>query len=235
MADLTARPGQTIEVDFGVENTGAFEDTQDIFLVSENGDPVNVDVVENITLEGGAGTSDTMFWEDVTEGEYTLCVQSDDTVDCISVNVSDIPDSVVSRDPDNNSNEQDTKYGIQFTVSQEWPEFGAELSQNDGGDSTRAYIYRVSDGLLMGDVDITNLTAGDTFTIDLDISLSAGETYNIVADAEGATYTHGFDDAPSFPYTANDGNLEIINGAVGESGTTDKAIAFLTIGNVGFA
>jgi len=94
MADLTTQPGQTIEVDFDVVNTGAFEDTQDIFLVSENGEPVNVDSISGVTLEGGADASDTLFWEDVPEGEYTLCVESEDTVDCISVNVSDIPDLV---------------------------------------------------------------------------------------------------------------------------------------------
>lgn len=95
MADLTASPGENIEVDADIENTGSFEDTQDIILVRENGDVENVDIIEDLTLDGGQLEDVTLVWEDVEEGEYELCVESGDDVECISVNVSDLPDSVI--------------------------------------------------------------------------------------------------------------------------------------------
>jgi len=145
-----------------------------------------------------------------------------------------IPDSVVSRDPDNNNSAGITDaVGLRIAVSQDWSRIGGELSSNVSG-VTRAYVYRVSDGQLLGDADISSLTAGDTFTVDLDTALSAGDEANFVVDAEGASYTTGFDDNPSYPYTSSDGNLEIINGGWNQQDTTPNAFCILTVGNVGF-
>jgi len=165
---------------------------------------------------------------DFTGGEWRSLVDGS--------TVSAIPDSVVSRDADGGSTSSgDTKRGVRISVSQEWPEFGAELSSQTGSDPTRAYIYDVSDGTLMGDTDITSLSGGDTFTIDLDTPLQAGNDYNFVVDAEGSGYSLGENTSPSYPYTSADGNLEIINGAEGTTGTQSaRAWAIVTVGYVGF-
>jgi len=153
--------------------------------------------------------------------------------DALEVNA--IPDSVVSRDPDNNSGSDVTaKYGVRISVSQDWPEIGGELSGNMDSTATRAYVYRVSDGQLMGDTDISALAGGDTFTINLDIGLTSGETYNFVVDAEGSSYNTGYDDSVSYPYTSSDGNLEIVDGANGTTSTAGFAFCILRVGNVGF-
>ena len=144
-----------------------------------------------------------------------------------------IPDSVVSREADNRQTTDDRKFGLRIETTSEWPRIGAELSENVGS-MTRAYIFRVSDGLLMGDADISGLDNGDTFTIDLDNSLVSDETYNFVVDAEGADYSRGFDDGPTFPYDSDDGELAITAGAIGENDGDDSANCLSQVGNVGF-
>lgn len=144
-----------------------------------------------------------------------------------------IPDSVVSRPDDNNTfNNQSTRpFGVRISVSQEWPQIQGEFSNNIDGAVSRAYIYDVSDGSLMGDVGVSG-NAGEVFTIDLDTSLSAGETYNFVANAEGSSYFPGYYDSPSFPYTSTDGNLEIVNGADDQTATASNAINIRQVGNI---
>ena len=62
-----------------------------------------------------------------------------------------IPDSVVSRISDNYSNNSaSTASGLLFSSTEPWPSIGAELSANVSG-ATRAYIYRSSDDVLMGE------------------------------------------------------------------------------------
>jgi hypothetical protein len=145
------------------------------------------------------------------------------------------PDSVVSRPNDDSSDSRSDLFGCQIETSETWPEIGARISANTAS-QTRAYIFRVSDGQLMGDVDISALSAGDTFTINLDAELVSGETYNFVVDAEGPSYTRGFLDPnnSSFPYTSSDGNLSIVNGAQGQTGDTTTPNCINDIGNTGF-
>jgi hypothetical protein len=146
-----------------------------------------------------------------------------------------IPDSVVSRDQDNHVDASGgAKFGIRISVSQEWPEIGAELSSQQDDSITRAYVHRVSDGQLMGDTDISGLSGGDTFTITLDTALQSGEDYNFVVDAEGPGFNIGQDDSPNFPYTSSDGNLEITNGARDDTNTFSEPSAIVTVGDVGF-
>jgi len=149
-----------------------------------------------------------------------------------ALELSAIPDSVVSREADNVTATNVTgARGVRFSVSQEWPKFQGELSGNYDGSCTRAYIYRVSDGTLMGDADISTLTSGDVITVNLDNILSSGD-YNFVLDAEGSQFNTAYDDFPSFPYTSSDGNLSIINGALNATDTVPNAFFLLTIGNI---
>jgi hypothetical protein len=122
----------------------------------------------------------------------------------------------------------------------EWPDIGAEISSNTSG-LTRAYIYRQSDGQLIGETDISGLSAGDTFRFS-DVNLDAADgtdatKYNIVADAEGSSYTQGFKDSASYPFESADGNLRLINGADDADGTNNNPGApnIVRVGNVGFS
>jgi len=153
---------------------------------------------------------------------------------------SAIPDSVVSREADNDSTTEATKFGLRFYSDVEWPSIGAEISANTSN-ATTAYIYRVSDGTLMGQTDITGLGAGDTFTVG-DVGLQAYDgtdatTYNFVLDAGGSNWTAGYRSSTdsSFPYTSSDGNLTLETGAEGETGTDSAAISLIQIGDVGFS
>lgn len=151
--------------------------------------------------------------------------------DSLDVNV--IPDSVVSRPQDNTSSSSGfpQKRGVRISVSQEWTEIQGELSGNVDSALTRAYIHRVSDGMLMGDVGISG-TAGEVFTVELDTPLSSGEEYNFVCDAGGSDYITAYYDSPSFPYTSSDGNLEIVDGALEKTDTVPNAFNILTVGNI---
>jgi len=148
---------------------------------------------------------------------------------------SAIPDSVVSRPNDDRTFNNSGKFGLQIETSQEWPDIGARISANPSGYTT-AYVYDVSDGSLMGSTDISSLSPGDTFTVGLGTPLSAGSTYNFVLDAGGSNMAHGSLNFGNYPYTSSDGNLQLVDGAEGETGTPSgsDAINFVEIGNVGF-
>jgi len=144
-----------------------------------------------------------------------------------------IPDSVVSRPADNNSANNSNRQGVRIETNVEWPEIGGRISSNTAN-PTQAYIYRVSDGQLLGNTDISSLSAGDAFTISLSSNLIPGESYNFILDAEGSSYTLGFNNSPSFPYTSPDGDLSIVKGADGTSSTSNNVINIVEVGDVGF-
>jgi hypothetical protein len=144
-----------------------------------------------------------------------------------------IPDSVVSRPTDNNFGSLSGKFGVRINSNVEWPSIGAELSSNYAGAST-AYIHRVSDGQLMGQTDISALSAGDVFTVN-NVDLAANTDYNFVVDNGGSGYTNGNYDSPSLPYTSSDGDLSIINGANGEQGPSSSLNNLVRVGDVGLS
>jgi len=147
---------------------------------------------------------------------------------------TDIPDSVVSRDPDNNSPVRQYKTGVRIETSQDWPEIQAEVSANSDN-ATKAYLQE-TDGTVIDTVS-TNLTAGDVVTFD-NANLSANTKYNFVIDDEGAgSYTHGeYTSTANHPYTSSDGNLSIIDNALDQQSTSaaDALFNLYRIGNVGF-
>lgn len=148
--------------------------------------------------------------------------------------ISSIPDSVVTRPEDNRDGDVSSKDGVQIEVSQEWPQIGARISSNTSG-VTQAQIFDVSDGTLMGETDISNLSSGDNFTIDLDNNLQPNGTYNFVLWAEGSNYTIGLFNDPDFPYVSNDEELEIVAYADGETTSATFQVPNIDqVGNVGF-
>lgn len=145
------------------------------------------------------------------------------------------PDSVVTRDADDALSSLSQKYGLQIETDVEWPEIGGEISANTS-EVTDAYVYRVSDGALMGQTDISSLSAGDTFTINLDTNLVSGETYNFVLDAGGSSFTLGrYDSKVNYPYTSADGDLSAVDTALHETSTSIAGPAAVRrVGDVGF-
>lgn len=89
--------GDILTVDFSANNTGTFQDTQDIRLEIDN---VEEDRDNNVTLDGGVSTTGTLQWDTTNEtaAQYTATVLSNDDADSVTVQVERaIPDSGVSR------------------------------------------------------------------------------------------------------------------------------------------
>jgi len=178
-----------------------------------------------------------------TENYSTVTIDGQDveqiTIDGQDV-LSAIPDSVVDRPNDNQSQSLTGQYGLRITSAVEWGRIGARISANVSGQTT-AYLYRVSDGTLLVSKDISGLSAGDAFTIDPEPNLqpydgTASTEYNFVLDAGGNSWTAGrlSNNDTSYPYTSSDGDLEIINGANGTSSTAAAAYSLVEIGDIGF-
>lgn len=143
-----------------------------------------------------------------------------------------IPDSVVSREQDDSTNDRPEKMGLKIEVHSDWSSIGARISENTSG-TTRAYLWDDSKSEIES-VDISSLSAGDAFTFD-DVNLESGNQYFIVSDAEGSEYTGGFFFGGNFPYETSD--IDIIGRYDGRNDVTDTKDPFNIndIGDVGFA
>ena len=143
-----------------------------------------------------------------------------------------LPASFVSRDDDNGTSTESDKLGVRINTSQEWPQFYAQIG-NAGTEATTAYIHNVDTGELMDTADISSLSAGDIFRFG-SANLAANQDYNVVVDAGGESYNTGRLLGTEISYTSADGNLSIIDGAVGEQGVTDRddeAYSIVAVGN----
>jgi len=141
--------------------------------------------------------------------------------------ISAIPDSVVSRPTDGSTFSSSEEDGLEFEAKADWPSIGVTISANSSG-FTRAYLRDSSNNLIQ-DVDISSLSAGDTFTFD-DVNIQDGDIFRITIDAEGSSYTVGFVDESNYPYTSTD--LDIIANQDGQTEQQPRCIN--DIGNVGF-
>jgi hypothetical protein len=146
---------------------------------------------------------------------------------------SAIPDSVVERDPGNSSASRTGKRGIEIAVGSDYGEFGqikAKISNNVSG-VTRAQILKMSDSSVVDEQDVSGLSASDVFTFDA--VLQQNTNYSVILDAEGSSYTAGFDTDPSFPYS--DPNIDIdIVGGVRAGGTTSASDPSVILGVGGY-
>ena len=155
----------------------------------------------------------------------------------MSVAEDDIPDSVVERPDDDSQTTDDRLTGIRIESDDEWPEIDVEISQNTS-DLSGLFVYRISDGELIGQSSISDVTAGDIYTIDLDSNIQPSDgtddtRYNILGDAGGSEYQRGFLNLSSFPgYESDDGRLRMVNGALGETGDNPNPNLFKRIGNL---
>jgi len=144
-----------------------------------------------------------------------------------------IPDASATRTDDNNSSSLTGDFGLRIKVGVEWPSIDVEMSSLTDN-ATRIYCYRVGDGQLLDDVDITGFSSGDVFRFE-DVNLQPFDgtddtKYNLTTDAEGSSYTLGFNNNVTFPVGPSE--IEIINGSAGASGTDPNANAFKSVGNL---
>ena len=88
--------GETLNVDYFVDNTGGVEDTQDIRLEIDN---TQEDVDTGVTLDSGTSTTGTLQWDTTNESAdtYSATVLSDDDSDSVTVEIEgvEIPDSAI--------------------------------------------------------------------------------------------------------------------------------------------
>jgi hypothetical protein len=134
---------------------------------------------------------------------------------------SGIPDSVTSRpDDDNTDTSGSGERGVVIKPSSDFQEVGARISSNTSG-VTRAYLYEGFAVTLLDSKDISNLSTGDAFK--LQGNLTAGENYSIVVSAEGAGYTLGFaSNTDNTTYSGTD--IDIINGIANGSSNNTQAV-----------
>jgi len=223
-------PGDELGVTADVTNTGGAQGTQTITLNINN----SVGQVDStsVTLSAGGSTTQPLSWavpSGQTEQDYTATVASADDTASQTVTVSSVPSSVVSRPQDDSVLTRSLTLGVRIEPDDDWPDIQGKISANVAN-ATRAYIYRVSDGQLMDDTDISSLSAGGVFT--LQPNLSANTQYNFVIDAQGADYDDGFLSNASFPYTSSDGRLEIVNGAQDKQSTANTPHNVVEVGNI---
>lgn len=154
-----------------------------------------------------------------------------------ALELSPIPDSVVSRETDDGTaTDDDRDGGLVIQTKADWPSIGARLSANTTG-ATRAYLYRDDDPTddsaitLIADIDISGLSSGDAFTFD-NVDLPSGNEYWITLDAEGSTYDRGFFSASNYEYTTSD--IDIIGRILDGSRSANVPTAVNDVGNVGF-
>lgn len=86
MAFENTDPGDIIEVQFETTNIGELSGNQDILLTLENGNKVTIDQVDGLELNVDESGTGTLTWEiqsDQTGTIYNLCVESNDSSDCI--------------------------------------------------------------------------------------------------------------------------------------------------------
>lgn len=143
-----------------------------------------------------------------------------------------IPDSVVTWTPDSVSSGNQEQQGVYFNSTVDWSAFGATLGNSSGG-VTKAYVYEKSDlSNAIATKDISGVGDGGSFTID--VSLSSGIDYVLVADDGGNGYKYDFDSGGSFPKTSDDGQLTLEDGYKVGGGNTGESIphVFKAIGNV---
>ena len=149
--------------------------------------------------------------------------------------ISAIPDTSVSRDPDNTQGDDfSTAHGIKIETNVEWPEFDGEISSQTEG-HIKAKIWRIVDGddnVQIGEKDVSDLSAGDSFRVDLDENMVDGPTYAFELGDPDGSFDPGFDDDPDFPYESEDGDLSIVGGSNQGGEDTSVPVSLKRVGNL---
>jgi len=158
-------------------------------------------------------------WQDATK-DNVIVEQSKFVLDQFGV-----PSSSTTRSEDSNTTGNDPR-GLVINPNTDWPKIEAKVSSNTDNMTTAELVETNS-----GDVVWTNsinLSAGDIFTIDA--QLSKGTDYTILLSGSGSGpsgYTNG-----SFPYTGPD--IDIVSGTTADPTQKNQDFAFVIseVGNI---
>ena len=184
-------PGDSVTVEYSVENTGGFSDTQDIsFAVNDA-----VQASQQLTLEEGESGTGTFTWDSsgFSEGDYELEVSSEDDSDSKTVELERPEGSSNFRiDIDSPSDGDEFEPGDEVDV-----EYSLE---NIGGSSdTQDISFRV-DGAEEDSQEVT-LDAGNsetgTFTWDTDDLSEEDYDVEVVSDDDRESVTLTLEDDDS--------------------------------------
>jgi len=139
-----------------------------------------------------------------------------------------IPDSVTSRPNDDNTASETGSIGPTFVTASDFGKIAARISENTSG-VTRARLYDYSSGSYVKTVDISGLSAGDTFSIAYDYQ--SGVDYAFELDDSGGTYTIGYlTNGNNYPYTGTD--LDIVSRSNDGTQNDTQGDSLAQIGNV---
>ena len=147
----------------------------------------------------------------------------------VSVGISAIPDSTVERPDDNNSASRESG-GIVFESTETWPSIGFEISSNTSGFDT-AELIDTSDSSVVESKDVSDLSGGDTFTMEK-VNLSADTEYAIIISADSGDMTVGQNTDSVMPISGDDGVLTMVASRL-EGDTREDSINVRKIGNIG--
>ena len=196
--------GDILTVDYGADNTGDAQDTQDIRLEI---DSVQEDVDPDVMLAGGASTTGTLEWDttDEAEAEYTATVLSDDDSDSVTVEIeSAIPDSDVY-------------------LHDDWGDNQLTADREDSGTTTYngvEGVYRPEWTVELGDASVSNEEVtldADATVVGTDININLDETYRVWWEFEdgGGRTTLGIfaetDNPDNDSFATFDDGYQIIN------------------------
>lgn len=118
---------------------------------------------------------------------------------------------VTTRPSDTGSDSVSTEHGLRVNATTDIQRFDAVVSSQASG-LTTAYLYYASNGTL---IETTSVTDG---AANFSSSLNAGTEYWILGDADGNSYTRGYNEDKNNPYTGD--HLDIYGGIYdGNQGT----------------
>jgi hypothetical protein len=118
-----------------------------------------------------------------------------------------IPDSVVSRADDDDTFGMTNSEGLVISPNSSFSKIAARISTNTSG-ATRARLYDYDSSSYVVTIDISSLSAGDTFTFESDFD--DGSEYGIELDANGSSWTYGWRNAsPSTDYPVTGDDIDI--------------------------
>jgi len=159
--------GETIRVDYRVENTGDLQGTQDITFLVEG---VEEDVLSDLILDGGQVHTDDFTWKADDLGDHGLEVTSEDTDDSVTISVEEQPDdpyfSVNIFDHD-----EEVTVGEEVTVDYRVTNVGKQ-------EGTQDIVISVDDQEVERREDI-DLGPGEEYDDEVTIDLETEGEYNI--------------------------------------------------------
>ena len=159
--EISISTGETVEITYSISSTGELDEIIDIDTENKEFEDYDFKNIKKFTW--------TPTDDDVGTHEFTVNGEE------ISIEVNEIPDSVVSRPDDDTDSTTNDERGLLIEVSEQWSRIGVEISNITDSNQTGVVVRDHDDGSLMGYVEFDDKGPGDTVAVDLDKDLEAGE------------------------------------------------------------